>query len=179
LEQSVDIKLQAAHDAMAATNPDQKARLGASALAMVNPADYGDLFKDFLAGKTEREKPETAKTLAQELTRNVSDADKPDVAKAALAQLSEPQRRELAKAVLGTPSEKVRDSLWLIVIWTFVVVMLMATLVLAINVFRDKDPVHESRISAEVMLSLFTSVFGFLVGLFVPSPGSAKSGGSE
>ena len=62
-------------------------------------------------------------------------------------------------------------------IWTLVVVMLVAVVVLAINVFREKVPGHEPLVSPEVMLSLFTSVFGFLVGLFVPSPRSDKNDG--
>lgn len=173
----MDPNLKAAQDAIAATTRESKIKLGATALATIDPADYQDLFnqdafKDLLSST-----PEAAKNLAGELTKSVAAADKPAVAKAAVAQLTDDQKRELARSVLGAPSPKTRDSLWLIVIWTLVVVMLLSVLVLAINVFRDKDPLHEPRVSPEVMLSLFTSVFGFLVGLFVPSPGGSKNAG--
>jgi hypothetical protein len=166
----VDEKLQAANDALAAIKPDQKVQLVASALETLKPEQYTDVLKGML-----QKKPGTAETWAAELTKNVPETDKPGVAKAAVDQLSEQQKKELVQSVLGTPSEGTRNTLWLIIIVALVVVMLSSVLVLAINVFINKQPGQESRVSPEMMLSLFTSVFGFLVGLFVPSPNSAGS----
>lgn len=65
---------------------------------------------------------------------------------------------------IGPPSTKIRDSLWYVVIISFALVLVGSFLTLAIGVFWG------NRTSPELILSLFTSVVGFLAGLFAPSP---------
>jgi hypothetical protein len=153
-------------EAMTRASAEDKAKLGGAVLAMVEPPQYREMFTDFL-----KEKPEETGNLIGELTKRVPQQSKPEVAKAALAQLTDDQRREVVQGVLGPPSGKMRDRLWVIVISALVVVMLGAVLVLSINAFIVKGAQEQTRVSPEVMLSLFTSVFGFLAGVFVPTPG--------
>ncbi|NUF16962.1 hypothetical protein [Acinetobacter lactucae] len=63
------------------------------------------------------------------------------------------------------PSKEVNDVLWKIVILAFSGVMLITTISLCIGVFVDHD-----NIASGTVLAIFTSVVGFLAGLFSPSP---------
>jgi hypothetical protein len=62
---------------------------------------------------------------------------------------------------------RTRGALWIIVVCAFAVVLVGAFVVLAVGVFvKDIRP--------ELVLTMFTSVVGFLAGLFAPSPVSAS-----
>lgn len=83
---------------------------------------------------------------------------------------SEDQQRVLrAVAPIGGPAtERTRDTLWLIVVVAFALVLVGAFATLAVGMFvKDVRP--------ELLLSTFTSVVGFLAGLFVPSPAGDAS----
>ena len=66
-------------------------------------------------------------------------------------------------APLDRVSQKARDRLYLIVVVAFSIVMVGAFVTLAIGVFAKG-------VRPEIILTTFTSVVGFLAGLFVPSP---------
>ncbi len=87
------------------------------------------------------------KTLVLHTAQLMSDADQQDVA------------RELTHPNGGTT-----NYLWLIVISAFAIVLVGTFLTLAISVFVGDGT------SPELILTLFTSVVGFLAGLFTPSP---------
>lgn len=75
---------------------------------------------------------------------------------------------QLSAAGIGAPSSWIRDRLWLLVISGFTVVLVGSFGVLAVGVFiGDKT-------KPELVLSMFTSVVGFLAGLFAPSPVADK-----
>lgn len=82
-------------------------------------------------------------------------------------QLQPDEQRKLAATLLEGPSGRVRDVIWIIVISGFALVLVGAFITLAIGVFT-KD------IKPELILTMFTSVIGFLAGLFAPSPVSGK-----
>ena len=70
-------------------------------------------------------------------------------------------------AVLDKPSSSTRNVLWLIVIWGFVIVLVGSFFTLAVSVFVAPP---ENATSGQLILTIFTSVVGFLAGLFAPSP---------
>jgi hypothetical protein len=74
--------------------------------------------------------------------------------------------------VLPAPAGRTRDLIWLIVISAFVLVLVGSFTVLAVGVFRKP---MSSGVKPELILSMFTSVIGFLAGLFVPSPAGRSS----
>jgi uncharacterized membrane protein YbhN (UPF0104 family) len=83
--------------------------------------------------------------------------------------------KRLAEAVttaapIGSPSQGKRDIIWLIVVSAFAFVLCGTFLTLAFGVFF---PVN-GKVTPELILAMFTSVVGFLAGLFVPSPGSSR-----
>ncbi len=89
------------------------------------------------------------------------------------SQLNKDERKQLAKAI-GDPSEKTRDWLWLIVVVTCAVILVGAAAVLAVAVFWTQDSSKTYLAKTDVILTVFTTIFGFLAGVFVPSPVSDK-----
>lgn len=80
---------------------------------------------------------------------------------------------EAVRAGLEQPSVGVRDWLWVISITAFAVVLVGSFITLAISVFVAPSA---GGTSGQVILTMFTSVVGFLAGLFVPSPvGNTKA----
>jgi hypothetical protein len=67
---------------------------------------------------------------------------------------------------VGKPSMKMRDKLWLIVVIAFAIVLIGSFATLAFGVFVNA----QGKVTPELILTMFTSVVGFLAGLFVPSP---------
>jgi hypothetical protein len=78
------------------------------------------------------------------------------------------ERTEVVREVKGfEPSPRVRDRLWTIVIMAFAIVLVGAFATLAISVFLA--PVANGT-SGQVILTVFTTVVGFLAGLFTTNP---------
>ena len=83
---------------------------------------------------------------------------------------AERRRWGATRPQLGRPSGRVSDRIWLIAVCAFATVLVGSFLTLAISVFvRVQDAT-----SAQVMLTVFTAVLGFLAGLFTPSPVTGK-----
>ena len=88
----------------------------------------------------------------------------------AAAKLSEKERKTVAKSLgLEPPNGKTRDTLWIIAVVSFAIVMVGAFLFIAFGIFADKpeNPVA----SGDLLLSIFTAAVGFFAGLFAPEPG--------
>lgn len=108
---------------------------------------------------------ETRKNLAFEATKDLPTTEKTDVVTENIKSLPAEAQKAII-AGLSNPSDKVRDGLWLIVIWGFAIVMVGSFLTLAISVFT----VSNDNTLPQVVLTVFTTVVGFLSGLFAPSP---------
>jgi hypothetical protein len=93
---------------------------------------------------------------------------KQDVAKAAMTSLQPEDQKDVLQhfAGMGEPSTSTRDRLWTIVVGAFALVLIGSFMVLAASVFYTSAV----NTSVQIILTVFTSVAGFLVGLFVPSP---------
>lgn len=76
------------------------------------------------------------------------------------------QLKKIAAAI-GTPSQSAADRLWLIVVIAFSTVLVGGFITLAFGMFL---PPASNGVKPELILTTFTSVVGFLAGLFVPSP---------
>jgi hypothetical protein len=85
--------------------------------------------------------------------------------------MSEEDKKKAAEAIMGTtmgsPPEEAKKTLWLIVISGFAIVLVGSFLTLAISVFVAPA---QGATSGQLILTVFTSVVGFLAGLFAPSP---------
>ena len=99
-------------------------------------------------------------------------APPPQPARPRVATAASRRRRwDEARPQLGRPSVRVSDRIWLIAVGAFAAVLVGSFLTLAISMFvRVQDAT-----SAQVMLTVFTAVLGFLAGLFTPSPIGGKS----
>ena len=75
-------------------------------------------------------------------------------------------------AGLDKPSQGANDRIWLVVVSAFAIVMVGAFVTLALAVFVAPA---QGGVKPELILATFTSVVGFLAGLFVPSP-AVKTG---
>lgn len=133
----------------------------------------------------------TAILAAEEAVGRLSARDQADVLQRAVRDLpSDEERKDLivqavrnlppeeraatiraVSAVMNQPSAGVRDRLWLIVIAAFAVVLVGSFITLAISVFVAPSA---GGTSGQVILTMFTSVVGFLAGLFAPSPVANK-----
>jgi len=100
--------------------------------------------------------PENIKNTVVEATQNMSDAD----------------REAIINAIRGLPppTGATRNWIWTIVVAAFALVLVGTFVTIAIAMFtmQAKDTINMAK--PELVLSMFTSVVGFLAGLFVPSP---------
>jgi hypothetical protein len=97
----------------------------------------------------------------------------------AVSQLSDTERIEVAKglkAVLPLPSDSMKDRIWLIIICTFAFVMIWSAMVLGVGVFIGSTDAAKQLTRGDTILTVFTTVVGFLAGLFSPSPLGTKDG---
>ncbi len=72
---------------------------------------------------------------------------------------------------LPAPDQIITDKIWLIVIIAFAVVLVGSFLTLAVSTFLSINPVN-----LQILLTIFTTVTGFLAGLFTTSPFQSKKG---
>lgn len=75
--------------------------------------------------------------------------------------------------VLDGPSSKVRDQIWKIVIWAFVILVVGSFLVLSASLFLC-DVVNIKDAHVQIILTVFTTAAAFLTGLLAPSPVNSK-----
>ncbi len=94
---------------------------------------------------------------------------------ALIAEQPDDEKKQIVKEIsaiaglpvsIGGPSEHTRDVLWKIVVVSFAFILAGAFLTLALGVFFEA----KGKVNPELILTMFTSVIGFLAGLFVPSP---------
>lgn len=88
-----------------------------------------------------------------------------------LYEESTPAERKAISAGRIDASEQTRDRLYMIVVIAFSVVLVGAFVTLAVGVFVAPG---KSKVSPELILTTFTTVVGFLAGLFAPSPGADR-----
>jgi hypothetical protein len=137
------------------------------------PRQPGD---DFLSTLFTDVPKEDLKSVAIEATKQLPDEEKKAVVKETASQLSKPQQDELARDMRGlpVPAPHTRNWLWVIVVCAFSIVLVGTFLTIAIGMF--KAPEEGALAKPELVLTMFTSVVGFLAGLFVPSPGGSRQG---
>ena len=115
----------------------------------------------------------------ESFTREIAAKPQPEQARAieeAVNALPAEQREALSKA-LGRPldpDQATSNKVWLVIIWCFGIVMVIAVLVLSLSVFVA--PVSGGT-KSETILTVFMTVTAFLAGLFAPSPVQRKTGG--
>ena len=95
------------------------------------------------------------------------------------AQPEETLKRLGAQAVsdlprVGTPTPKATDKIWLLIVGSFAVVMIGAAAVLGIGVFSQVIDSSKQITKSDTILTVFTTVVGFLAGLLAPSPMGSK-----
>jgi hypothetical protein len=110
---------------------------------------------------------------------NTPSNQKKELVKNALEVLSPEEQKAVINEVqgVGRPSNPVRDYLWQIIVWSFAIVLVGSFLMIAADVlfpywFIQTGEGKDRGASAQLMLTIFTSVVGFLAGLFTPSPAS-------
>jgi len=89
------------------------------------------------------------------------------------AEKQTPVVKTLADRYGLSPDQPTSNKVWLIIIWAFSAVMMIAVLVLSVGVFLPTG----GGTKPETMLTVFTTVTAFLAGLFAPSPVSNANDG--
>lgn len=77
-------------------------------------------------------------------------------------------------AKLPVPDNKTNNKIWLIIVISFALVMISSTIVLEIGIFYDVNKEVTKLTKPDTILTIFTTVVGFLAGLLSPSPISKK-----
>jgi|SRR4051794_12287828 hypothetical protein len=148
----------------------QRRTLGKELLAGLNPREAGDLYGSILSDAPHEG---VVKLVLREATRNLPPDEKKEAAKEVVGQLNDSDRKEVLQQFgVGVPGEKTRDNLWLIVVSAFATILVGTFITLAIGVFIA--PEKGAGTKPELVLTMFTSVVGFLAGLFVPSPAASR-----
>ena len=117
---------------------------------------------------------ETFSQAFQTRAQHASLNEKKELAKTALETLSPGEKKDVIEEVQGFTgaSSLTRDYLWKVIIWSFAIVLVGSFVTIALDVILPYWVVQEvdKGASAQLMLTVFTSVVGFLAGLFTPSP---------
>lgn len=105
---------------------------------------------------------------------SLSPDDKKAVIAASLNQL-DPKDRQAAinQAGIRSPGQAASDTLWLIVVCSFAIVLVGAFLSLAIGVLVLKKSAADAEL--QILLTVFTSAVAFLAGLLTPGPAHSSS----
>src|SRR5262245_16211235 len=141
LEPPMDDKVKAATDAFDTAGADQKAQIGGALMAKLAPAAYNKAFAELF-----KDAPNAGPALAEDMVEAAPKEQRQAMVQAALKALTVEEQKQVTRGLLGAPSDKTRDRLWLFVIVALVSVMLGAVLVLAINSFMPKTTT-EMRVS--------------------------------
>jgi hypothetical protein len=155
----------------------QKAELGRALSTLAAEPGFDSVIRgatsavglDAVGNVLEELKPEILGPLLSKAARVLPDERKADLARQVASALSTEQRATLAEDIqqgLKGPSQSVNDRLWLIVVSVFAFVLAGAFLTLALGVFIPAN----GKVKVELVFATFTSVVGFLAGLFAPSP---------
>ncbi|GAC1404345.1 MAG: hypothetical protein NVSMB49_22740 [Ktedonobacteraceae bacterium] len=107
--------------------------------------------------------------MALQAVSNLSIDEKKALITASLNQL-DPKDKQAAinQAGIRSPGQKASDTLWLIVVLSFAIVLVGAFLSLAIGVLVFKKSTADAEL--QILLTVFTSAVGFLAGLLTPGP---------
>jgi len=109
---------------------------------------------------------------AQTLLKGLSATEQLDTVRGAFADQSDEAKIRLLKDLsrsflMPDPTPKTADSIWKVVIWAFVIVLIISTIALSVGMFLG---VPDAATKSETMLTVITTIVGFLAGLFTPSP---------
>lgn len=100
--------------------------------------------------------------------------DMVDAIKDVINTKSSAEKTRLADEItqlLPPPTQPTTDSIWKIVIWALAIALVVATVALCAGVFREGNaPITKP----ETVLTVVTTIVGFLGGLFTPSPTAKK-----
>ena len=100
--------------------------------------------------------------------------DKQAVIAGGLNQLGPKDKQAtIDQAGIRSPGQKASDSLWLIVVFSFAIVLVGAFLSLAIGVLVFKKSAADAEL--QILLTVFTSAVAFLAGLLTPGPAHSSS----
>lgn len=150
--------------------PDRKA-LGSQLGAGLNNQQTGDLYGSIISSISDKG---IAKMTVNKAIQQLPAEKKKEAATELMRQLNASDQKEVVQQSIGAPGERTRDYLWLIIVSAFTIVLVGTFITLAIGVFQapEKDAITKP----ELILTMFTSVVGFLAGLFAPSPAARQQG---
>jgi hypothetical protein len=92
--------------------------------------------------------------------------------KETLLKLSNEVVHQLPARPLDPPDAQTNREIWRVIVWAFAIVLVGAAAVLGVGVFVPKG--DKVTTDSGTMLTVFTTVVGFLAGLLSPSPLASK-----
>lgn len=153
---------------ISALDSNSRELLGRSLVVNMGRPERGNLVRSVLEGLSDEASVETVMGGVQNLPSHARIA----VLKQSAAQLSHDEQRAIFEGM--TPPNDTKG-LWLIVVCAFAIVLVGSFLALALGMFFP--PPTGAAVKPELALSMFTSVVGFLAGLFIPSPANKRGNG--
>ncbi|HEV8630697.1 MAG TPA: hypothetical protein VGV61_10300 [Thermoanaerobaculia bacterium] len=151
---------------LAALQPEQRKSFLQQLPTVVGSEDAPDLYR---AAAARASSPEL-RGLVVESIKSMSTGDRQDTASDTLKTLTAPEQEAAVDSAMPRPDAPIRNKLWMMVVQGFTFVLVGSFAALAIGVFLPA----KGEVKPELILSMFTSVVGFLAGLFVPSPAASR-----
>jgi VIT1/CCC1 family predicted Fe2+/Mn2+ transporter len=126
------------------------------AVRSLSPAAKKEVAHEAVRGLSTEAKKDVANQVLQSLPAGATAARK-DLAKDALESLPAPDQADVTDPFAGPIDQKVTNTIWLLVIWAFCIVFVLAALMLFVSVFMGLD-------NTQIVLTVFTTVTGVLAG---------------
>lgn len=161
---------------------EQKAELGRALSKLAAEPGYESVIRgavsgaglDAISNVLNQLKPELLEPLLSKASQVLPEEQKVVLARQVTSALSLNQKALLASDIqhgLAGPSQTVNDRLWLVVVCVFSFVLVGSFTTLAVGVFLPAP----GGVKVELVFAAFTSVVGFLSGLFAPSPMNSRT----
>ncbi len=103
------------------------------------------------------------KELAVESVNSLTTAEKKDFVRDATQNLNQADKQEFVEAILGKPTQKATDTLWLIIVIVFAAGFVLSIAAMVYLAIYDKE-------ISDKLITIFTTTGAFLAALIAPSP---------
>ena len=152
-------------------DPSSRRSLRQSLVATMDGREREGLLRTILEGLPDEDSIETVLGGVRSLNPNARIA----LVTQSAARLTRDEQRAVVRGLEGLTPPGDTKALWTIVVAAFAFVLVGSFGFMAIGIFLK--PQDGAVVKPELVLSMFTSVVGFLAGLFIPSPNNRRGAG--
>lgn len=101
--------------------------------------------------------------IVTEGVKSLSPTEKTEIVRTATENLTTAEKQAFLESVLGQPTQKATDTLWLIIVIVFAIGLVVSILAMIYLAVLDKE-------ISDKLITIFTTTSAFLAALIAPSP---------